>query len=65
MKQLETERLILREWKDEDINDLIEGLNNLNISKWLAFVPYPYTEKDAKNYIDRTKNSNDYEFAKY
>lgn len=61
--KLETERLILREWRDEDLNDLVEGLNNLNVSRWLAFVPFPYTTEDAKKYIEKTKNSNDYEFA--
>lgn len=60
---LESERLILRAWKDEDAKDLQEGLNNLEVSKWLAFVPYPYTLEDAKAFIDFTKNSNNYEFA--
>lgn len=63
MKVLETERLILREWQDSDVDDLVEGLNNLNVSRWLAFVPYPYTEKHAQYYIDSIKNSNDYNFA--
>lgn len=27
------------------MNDLVEGLNNLKISKWLVFVPHPYTKK--------------------
>lgn len=63
MDRIESERLILRKWKDSDIDDLVEGLNNLNVSKWLAFVPYPYTREDAINYIDHTKNSNDIEFA--
>ncbi len=49
--RLETKRLILREWKEEDINDLVEGLNNLKVSKWLAKAPYPYTKKDAKGWI--------------
>ncbi len=66
---LETERLILREWEEKDINDLIEGLNNIEVSKWLAFVPYPYTEKDAKSWIDyclensKKENKTAYEFA--
>lgn len=60
---LETKRLILREWQDSDIDYLVEGLNNLNVSKWLAFVPFPYTKKDAQIYIDSIKNSNDYNFA--
>ncbi len=49
--KLETERLILREWSEKDVNGLIEGLNNLDVAKWLAFVPYPYTKKDAEEWI--------------
>ena len=68
--KLETERLILREWEEKDIDDLVEGLNNINVSKWLAFAPYPYTEKDAKKWIDfciknikEKENRNSYDFA--
>jgi RimJ/RimL family protein N-acetyltransferase len=50
--KLETKRLILREWTKKDVNDLIEGLNNLNVSRWLAFVPHPYTKKDAEDWIN-------------
>ncbi len=46
---IETDRLILRQWKLDDVNDVVEGLNNLNVTKWLAQVPYPYTEEDAKS----------------
>jgi RimJ/RimL family protein N-acetyltransferase len=48
---LETKRLILREWKENDVEDLVEGLNNIEVSRWLAFVPYPYTKKDAEKWI--------------
>ena len=67
--KLETERLILRYWNEADINDLIEGLNNINISQWLAFVPNPYTRNDAKNWINyciqysSNDNNKTYEFA--
>ena len=60
---LESERLILRPWEESDCSDLQEGLNNLEVSKWLAFVPYPYTLRDARAFINITKNTNDYEFA--
>jgi RimJ/RimL family protein N-acetyltransferase len=53
--KLETERLILREWRKTDVDDLVEGLNDLNVSKWLAFVPHPYTKKDAEWWINRCK----------
>lgn len=49
---LETKRLVLREWNENDVEDLIEGLNNKEVSKWLAFVPYPYTKKDAEKWIE-------------
>src|SRR3989338_4137496 len=55
--RLETKRLVLREWRKDDIDDLGEGLNNLEISKWMAFVPYPYTKKDAQNWIKHCKNT--------
>jgi RimJ/RimL family protein N-acetyltransferase len=49
--RLETPRLILRDWTEADIPELIEGLNDLNVSKWLAFVPHPYRREDAHRWI--------------
>lgn len=49
--KLETDRLILREWTLDDIDDLVEGLNNIEVSKWLGAIPYPYTKKDAEEWI--------------
>lgn len=49
--RLETKRLILRDWKMGDIEDLFEGLNNLDVARWLAFVPHPYTKTHAKAWI--------------
>lgn len=49
---IESERLILRSWKIEDTSDIVEGLNNINVSKWMATVPYPYTLDDAKSFIN-------------
>jgi len=67
--ELETKRLILREWRKGDAEDLIEGLNNLEVTKWLAFAPYPYTKKDAKEWINycaevkKRKKGDSYDFA--
>jgi ribosomal-protein-alanine N-acetyltransferase len=49
--RLETKRLVLRDWEKGDVEDLVEGLSNLSVSKWLAFVPHPYTERDARIWI--------------
>ncbi len=56
---IESKRLILRSWKDEDVDDLVEGLNNINVSKWMAGVPFPYTNKDAKSFIEIAKNQDE------
>lgn len=56
---IESKRLILRNWKDEDIEDLVEGLNNINVAKWMAGVPFPYTKKDAKSFIEIAKNQDE------
>ena len=49
---IETERLILRQWNMNDIDDIVEGLNNINVTKWLAGAPFPYG-KDPKDSVIR------------
>lgn len=58
--RLETARLVLRDWAATDMADLVEGLNDLAVAKWLAFVPHPYTRQDAERWIRHceTKLSN-------
>ena len=68
--QLLTARLALREWSLSDVGDLVEGLNDINVARWLAFVPHPYTPNDAENWIQHCQqiaskgpSRGDYEFA--
>jgi len=51
--RLTTKRLILRDITKKDAKDLVRNINNLNVSRNLAAVPYPYTMKDAKWYIKK------------
>lgn len=51
--KIETSRLTLRSWREEDVEQLTLGLNDLDIAKWLAFVPHPYSTSHAKNWIRR------------
>ncbi len=53
--KLETERLILREAELSDVKELVENLNNIKISGWIATMPYPYEEKDAKWWLDENE----------
>lgn len=61
---IESKRLILREWEYLDIDDLVDGLNNINVSKWMASIPFPYTKNDALSFIKfakmQDKNTNIY-----
>ena len=50
--ELYSERLKLRDWCLSDQRDLVEGLNDLSVSQWLAFVVHPYTDEDAKKWIE-------------
>ncbi|OQW55948.1 MAG: hypothetical protein A4S14_11215 [Proteobacteria bacterium SG_bin9] len=49
---LETKALILRPWTSEDIDQLVDGLNDVNVAEWLAFVPHPYARSDALKWIE-------------
>lgn len=60
---IETERLILRQWNMDDIDDIVEGLNNINVTKWLAGAPFPYTIEDAKHFVQKTIDNDLYNFA--
>jgi RimJ/RimL family protein N-acetyltransferase len=53
--KLTTKRLILREINNKDAKSIQENINNLNVSRWLLVVPYPYTKKDAKWWINHCK----------
>ena len=43
--KIESKRLILRNWEEGDVGDLVDRLNNIEVAKWMASVPYPYKEE--------------------
>lgn len=53
--KLETKRLILRPPTMKDIEDIIENINNLKVSRNLLVVPYPYKIKDAKWWVNHNR----------
>jgi ribosomal-protein-alanine N-acetyltransferase len=67
--RLDTERLILREWRSSDLDDLVDGLNDLAVAKWLASVPHPYTRRHGIAWLQYCSTSaknrprHSYEFA--
>ena len=59
-----TKMLHFREWKMEDVDFLVDGLNDFDVAKNLT-IPFPYTKQDALNFVDKhLKNGNNkYYFA--
>lgn len=54
MSILQTERLVLRAPDGGDVREIALALNDFDISKNLAMVPFPYTESDAQAYVTRS-----------
>jgi len=52
--RIETERLILRDLEDRDREVLPILMNDLDVTRYLAVVPHPYTRSDADWFIDKT-----------
>ena len=60
---IETERLILRGWTLDDVDALVDGLNNINVTKWMSHTPYPYTKEDAIKFINYSIENKLYNLA--
>lgn len=58
--QLEVDGIVLRKWRNDDAPRLAEIANNKYIFDNLRdAIPYPYTEKDAEDYISMALNADD------
>ncbi len=53
--KLKTKRFILKDPTLNDVNDIVENLNNYNISKYLPAVKYPYTTSEGVLWINFCK----------
>ena len=51
--KLKTQRLVIRELRKENLTDLVGQINNLNVSRNLEKVSYPYTNRDGEWFIDK------------
>ena len=54
---IEGDRIILRSWQEDDIDAIIDGLNNIEVSKWLSTVPYPYDKEEANKFLSFCKEA--------
>ena len=57
MEKIKTERLVLRQLRDEDAPALTQAANNYEVIKWLNLLPYPYTLDDAQWFINSIRDT--------
>lgn len=57
MTVLRTARLTLRPFADGDAGELVRLLNDHEVVRYLAVVPYPYGDRDARDWIARTRTA--------
>lgn len=55
MNTIKTKLFTLRPFKDADVESLVGNINNEKIYRPTLNIPYPYTEKDAKDWIEKNK----------
>ncbi|RXK82795.1 GNAT family N-acetyltransferase [Filimonas effusa] len=53
--QLETERLLLNELQETDLQNLVQYANNKKVSEYTLNLPYPYKEEDALYWLDTVR----------
>ena len=46
------EGVVLRPWRTEDVPAVAAACQDAEIVRWLSFVPQPYTEEDARFYVE-------------
>ena len=56
MNQIETDRLLLRPWRDADAPRLVKLANHPEIAHMLASMPHPYSLSDAEDFLERLRN---------
>ena len=65
--ELTTPRLRLRRHRSDDAAELARLIDNWNVVRWLAEVPFPYTQSDARKWIAQTHRNwqlaKDYQFV--
>ena len=44
--------LVLRQWTEGDIDALVAAINDAEIAHWIPLIPHPYTEGDARAFLE-------------
>ena len=60
---LQSSRLVLRPFLDEDAELVTKFIGNLDVSRWLTHVPHPYTLADAQWFIENVQKAPSVSYA--
>ncbi|MEP5730911.1 MAG: GNAT family N-acetyltransferase [Sulfitobacter sp.] len=52
-QEITTERLCLRMPLMSDADDIVQAVNDIEVTRWLSQLPFPYTRKDAEDFLSR------------
>jgi RimJ/RimL family protein N-acetyltransferase len=55
--------LVLRPWKEDDVDAMVAGCNDAEVARWIPTIPYPYTEADARAFLAGEVAPADYRLA--
>jgi RimJ/RimL family protein N-acetyltransferase len=55
--ELRGDRVLLRPWRIEDAPAVAAACQDAEIARWLALVPQPYTDDDARFYVEECKRA--------
>ena len=50
--ELRDGELLLRPWSESDVPGLVVACNDPEIARWIPPIPHPYTEEDAREFIE-------------
>jgi RimJ/RimL family protein N-acetyltransferase len=49
--ELRDGNLVLRPWTEDDVDAMVAGCNDTEVSRWIPTIPHPYTRDDALAFI--------------
>ncbi len=55
MKEIRTERLLIKTPQIDDKFELTQLINDKDVIKWLSEIPFPYTLSHAEEFIERSR----------
>jgi RimJ/RimL family protein N-acetyltransferase len=55
--ELRSDGLVLRPWRLDDVEAVTAACQDSEIQRWLPLIPKPYTEADARGFLERSRQS--------